>query len=711
MGGESPLEENPQKRGDKSSLNNPLEDEYGKQPARYSMPDCVNEAVGRLPALAIPGAPVLPGKQMERPAPVIQKGADGKITVVGEAEITSQAGQAKITRLDSPGTIEVKRTADGALSYSRTGPNEADNYQCTIKPDGKGGNNIDWRSGDSKTKLQYHWAPSNLLHAPAKQVPRVENDNSNSKNLVDSNGDSFGLDGRMAAYVASPVNAEGDLIFDSGAGMRIYRQTDGVIDAKGKTGFRINIVSLDNQQNKITIGDEGNIHIENLRLGAQYKFNPQINGYEMRSLGPTADGVVSQSLADGVKYSSYNNGLLVIENSDGTVEKIKSDSSTNTETKWLADGTVDITKTNGDGSISKWTFFADYPKGAFLYSERKADGECKFLDGGNNPDLTKAVKQAARDKFEDLSKKHDIYISTDDDKGIKWRDGTTSSFRTPTLRELQVLEERMETYAINKEDALAFAFLQNGNSNTDGFAGLYERGRMLYSAHHSDLDGYLSKADGLREFANSLGHTLDHELGHHSSRRRDTKAWDSGVTDYILAEQYGFKSMEDVAKHKKLWVVEGHEPVNGVDQKFLYALAEDRRGVLRFNMSGQQVNKDGKETTTCDPHDQINIREVADIKFLSDYSYANPVECEAEHFMFYRHGEKSRAALLENDLKYGSNYYAKTENADQIEIDRFKPADKDSPSGYIRIPSGKIVPRTADNEKLVLEFMLKHRKK
>jgi hypothetical protein len=41
---------------------------------------------------------------------------------------------------------------------------------------------------------------------------------------------------------------------------------------------------------------------------------------------------------------------------------------------------------------------------------------------------------------------------------------------------------------------------------------------------------------------------------------------------------------------------------------------------------------------------------------------------------------------------------------DQNHIDREKPPDKDSPHGYMRMPSGKVVAKTKANEELVAEF-------
>ena len=687
-----------------------------------------------LPAMEIMGAPAKP-TEVPKP-PVIIKTPDGKITVTGEAKLTnSPTGEVKIERLDQPVTgIEIKRTKDGGISYDHHGSHNADNFKCTITPDGKGGNIISWirpaTERGKEQKLDYHWSPTNVFNAPPPGLkPRAEIDKNNSENATEiAKNEAKTLDSikNISALVA-PVNTLGTLLADNGKGTRLYRSDEFTMDKTGKLLPTFKVTYLDSQQNQITISDDGLTHIENPRTHSQYTLIPTNNGYHMVSRGPTADNILNISLMGDIKETKKKDDLIIIEEPDGRKDIIKVD--INRTTTWFSDGRqmvkqslpngIELSTTRSkdlrleeileekpDGSTSRWSYFSSYPEGAFALTLTKPDGEITFCDGASDPKIAEQIKTLAKVKREELKAKYDIGISAAGDGKLEGVDGLSQ--RSPTLRELQILEEILENYPMGKDENYYFTFLDGKHpKGMEGTQAFYMKEGAIYVLPQ---DGQWLQDDS-KDFdpnkSKSFKYTWFHELDHHNVYREDPKAFDSGI-DEFAAMTNEFERVEVAATHKREWAVKGTELIEGQKRNFYYVRSNDFASFSRINEVGKYVDKEGKIVSTPEPISFDEITGIAKEKFLTWYSYTKPREKRAETYAMYATSQQTQERLLKHDQKYKRNDFAQIKIYDQALIDRYKPADKISPDGYMRIPSGKIVPRTSANEKLVLDFIRKH---
>lgn len=688
-----------------------------------------------LPAGDKPVRTVIETAVPQPPVPIIK---DGKFVVKGEAEIhTTADGKIRLDRLDKKDTgFQMTPTDDGGIKWEHHGLTKMSNFKYTVTPDGKGGNNVHWQRADGMEKT-YHWAPKNNPAANGSlRVPAIGNPVSPKSSRPQREVES------MAPIPVSEANG-GSPILDNGKGSRISRSVINSLyglpgDKEGDAHFCT--ITSDNQGNQIRIEENGILQIENKNNHGVYNFVPTEVGYSMSSFGAaTEDGIVVQGMVNGNEVTTRSDGITEEKKSDGTLATTKYDDQ-GLKTTWFkyTDGTTQTEKVKTDGGTSSWTHPPDYPDGGYIILDKEPDWEEPHgpitipHEGNTYIHDNKKVRPLAEVEQTKVEKKHHLRGSRDADNS---RDNQYDKVRNWTLDEARKIDKTLAKFPADPKKEIEVVFFDGQNLHSETTAGFYgnhdgktaiginprafnskaEQGHKLYECNAEDSE--------ITVFA--------HEMSHDLTFRLDPKGYKDGTLERQLAKVFGMHLVEQDPKStpqtngntnetraykpvnaadssdrsKRIWLIEGEELVGGQMQTFYYQTTGSGGEAIRCNISGNPVDLSGKIIDPKKEKEFIkDIHDVAKTKLSTHYAYRNPKEAAAETWVSYGINEESRAHLYDTTSAAVRDWI---EQADQKIINAAK-VNEPIPEGWIRVPSGDIVPGTKENIELLQAFMEQH---
>jgi len=576
---------------------------------------------------------------------------------------------------------------DGSRSYEYTDMTGPGNFKSVVKPDGKGGYFIHWNDtpGDDDLKaknnvinVDYHWQPN---EQEGNKPARVGQPGNKKPEALPAND----------ADRETPATE----IFNDGKGSQILCRKIEEKDESGKIKFSIpeyDLTSIDGMQSKISFRENGEVVIKN-KNNNSVQFIPLGGGYSITSLNPRGEVLGTESVVNGEKTVFNGKDDLTVTNK--------------------RDGTVDTVKANEDGTFSRWL---TYKEGGFCYEHLDLKGDKNYVQDSKDVRI-KADKEQGR-----MEETYGAKLSKNAAPGDPpfTFQGKPFTLRRPVLKELQAIEKVLEKCPLDKSKGklLNITMLNGTDFPIKGVGAGYRDGNIVFSPM-AFRQNYLQDPDivyGANLISDSFEGLGTHEVSHALAERRNPKYRDPESPESIeQGRQYGFKRIDDPTKNedgtpkKRQWVIECEEQ-NADKKEIVYYKAlngvsndSEKSRWARVDLSGKFLDSSGNIVDIVDKASTIDfnkLREIAKVKLPTPYAYANPHEADAEVLTCLRINERSRENLLLSDEKI----YDFAVLEDQGDIDREKPADKDGPQGYMRIPSGKIVARTKANEELVAEF-------
>ncbi len=326
---------------------------------------------------------------------------------------------------------------------------------------------------------------------------------------------------------------------------------------------------------------------------------------------------------------------------------------------------------------------------ARLYIPIRGDQK-QYLPIERDKPIAGQVDQFVEQKLKELEKRFNVSFSRANqpvmkpfynDGSGKYLEGSTELLgRQPTLNELAGVEAALELSRCTLDGPrLKVNFLSKPTVDGEAHAGEYWqdiKGSPTIMIFSQEIPAGLKLTDDMhRSWQSFMKETLLHEIAHHNQRKY------SFETNTDLIQSLGWTKSQG---KENCWLMRGKQP-----EEF-YKFEPKPRTWSACNNKGETA---GPSFTSAE------MREKALVKPATDY-FDTPTEMYAEALAHFRAGGFRRAVLTKN-----AQLYETIKRYDQIDIDDHQKRDHNGrDGGVLRLPNGRVVASTAENQQTVKDF-------